>query len=120
WNATQTQYPNDCSVAQLFEAQVERTPHDIAVAYGKETLTYSELNARANQLARHLIKLSVGAETPVALCLERSPRLIVAMLAILKAGGAYVPLDPSYPKARLAQMLADSKPPVLITQQNLL
>ncbi|HEU5124960.1 MAG TPA: amino acid adenylation domain-containing protein [Verrucomicrobiae bacterium] len=120
WNATQTQYPNDCSVAQLFEAQVERTPHDIAVAYGKETLTYSELNARANQLARHLIKMSVGAETPVALCLERSPRLIVAMLAILKAGGAYVPLDPSYPKARLAQMLADSKPPVLITQQNLL
>ncbi len=120
WNATMTEYPADKSVPQLFEEQVARTPGAVAVSYGKETLTYAELNSRANQLARHLVQLSVKAGAPIGLCVERSPELIVAMLAILKAGAAYVPLDPSYPKLRLAQMLDDSQAPVLLTQQKLL
>ncbi len=120
WNATARDYPRDRSVAQLFEAQAAATPDAVAVSYGKETLTYAELNSRANQLARHLLQFGVGPEVPVGLCVERSPSLLVGMLAILKAGGAYVPLDPSYPKARLAHMLGDAGAPVLITQQHLL
>ncbi|HEY0096493.1 MAG TPA: amino acid adenylation domain-containing protein, partial [Archangium sp.] len=83
-------------------------------------LTYRQLDARANQLAHHLRSLGVGPEVPVALCLERSTDMVVAMLAILKAGGAYVPLDSAYPRERLAFMLADCRPPVLLTQQHLL
>src|SRR5436853_218821 len=107
-------------IHHLFEAQVEKTPNAIAIAFDEEQLNYRELNARANQLARRLQALGVRAETPVALCLERSIDLIVGLLGILKAGGAYVPLDPTYPKERLQYMLEDSCAPVLLTQERLL
>jgi len=75
--------------------------------FGAESLTYGELNAQANQLARCLLRHRVGPGTPVAICLERSARMVVGFLAILKAGGAYLPLDPRYPRERLAFMLED-------------
>jgi amino acid adenylation domain-containing protein len=91
WNDTATDYPRDQCIHQLFQAQAARTPEAVAVVFEDQQLTYAELNARANQLAHHLIDLGVGPETPVGVCLERSPHLIVALLAILKAGGAYLP-----------------------------
>ena len=84
---------------------------------GDESLSYGELNARANRLAHHLIGLGVGPEILVGICLERSIELVVALLGVLKAGGAYLPLDPDYPQARLAFMLQDSRASVLLTQE---
>ncbi|UNE64527.1 non-ribosomal peptide synthetase [Xanthomonas oryzae] len=98
----------------MFEAQVQRTPDEVAVAFGDLRLTYAQLNARSNQLAHHLITLGVGPEQRVALCMERCLELVVALFAVLKAGGAYVPLDPRYPSERLAYMLSDSTPRALI------
>ena len=118
WNDTATPLPETC-VHQLFEAQAAATPDATAVVFGNEMLTYAELNARANQLAHALIALGVGADAPVALALERSPEMIVALLATLKAGGAYVPLDPDYPAERLAFMLEDSGARILITRETL-
>jgi amino acid adenylation domain-containing protein len=120
WNATDTAYPRDRRIHELFEAQVARTPDAVALAWADRALTYGELNRRANQLAHYLRHLGVGPETLVGLCLERSPELVIGLLGILKAGGAYVPLDPSYPKDRLAFMLADSRAAVLLTQTGLL
>ncbi|WP_375475181.1 amino acid adenylation domain-containing protein [uncultured Nostoc sp.] len=119
WNNTQTNYPIDQYIHQLFEAQVERTPDAVAVVFEDEQLTYCELNTRANQLAHYLHSLGVKPEVLVGICVERSLNMVIGLLAILKAGGAYVPLDPSYPKERLAYMLEDSRPGVLLTQQNL-
>jgi len=119
WNATATVYPKDQCIPQLFEAQVARRPEAVAVIHEDRQLSYAELNARANRLAHYLIAQGVGADTLVALCLERSPELVVAVLGILKAGGAYVPLDPGYPAERLAFMLEDTRAPVLITQASL-
>ncbi|HEX8272375.1 MAG TPA: non-ribosomal peptide synthase/polyketide synthase [Longimicrobiaceae bacterium] len=119
WNATAAPLPAGLCVHQLVEAQVERTPDAAAVAFEGETLTYRELNGRANRLARRLRRLGVGPEARVAVCLERGPELVVAVLAALKAGGAYVPLDPAYPAERLAFMLADSAAAVLLTQDRL-
>ena len=96
-----------------------RTPAAVALVFEEQTLTYEELNARANQLARHLRRLGVGADTPVALCVERSAEMVVAMLGVLKAGGAYVPLDPDYPPQRLEFMLRDCRAPVLLTHSSL-
>ncbi|MBW4490246.1 MAG: amino acid adenylation domain-containing protein [Trichocoleus desertorum ATA4-8-CV12] len=122
WNArdrnTQT-LPPGC-VHEWFEAQVERTPDAIAVTYADQSLTYRELNERANQLAHYLRSLGVGTEVLVAIAVERSLDLIVGLLGILKAGGAYVPLDPAYPPDRIALMLEDSQAPVLVTQRSLL
>jgi len=115
WNQTATDYPLDCTLPELIEAQVERTPDAVAVIFKDETLTYRDLDTQANQLAHHLQTLGVGPETPVAVCIERSRELVVALLAILKAGGAYLPLDPEYPPERLAFMLEDSQAAVLIT-----
>ncbi|MGS0539423.1 amino acid adenylation domain-containing protein [Xanthomonas oryzae pv. oryzicola] len=98
----------------MFEAQVQRTPDEVAVAFGDLRLTYAQLNARSNQLAHHLITLGVGPEQRVALCMERCLELVVALFAVLKAGAAYVPLDPRYPSERLAYMLSDSTPRALI------
>ncbi len=120
WNDTAVDYPRDRCIHQLFEEQVESTPEAVALVFDDEQLTYAELNARANQLAHYLISLGVGPDVLVGICLERSPELIVGLLAILKAGGAYVPLDPSYPKQRLAFMLQDTRAPVLLTQESLL
>jgi amino acid adenylation domain-containing protein len=120
WNDTASDYPRDRCIHALFEEQVSRTPQATALQFGERRFDYAEVNARANQLAHHLIDLGVGPEVLVGICMERSPELIVALLAILKAGGAYVPLDPSYPKARLSFMLEDARVPVLLTQQALL
>ncbi|AFZ33307.1 non-ribosomal peptide synthetase (plasmid) [Gloeocapsa sp. PCC 7428] len=113
WNQTQTPYADDLCFHQLFEAQVEN-PDSIALIYRNEQITYRELNCRSNQLAHYLQKLGISPETRVAICIERSPEMIVAMLAVMKAGGAYVPLDPAYPQERLAFMLQDAQVAVLI------
>ena len=102
----------------VFEVQVERTPNNVAAAMETETLTYAELNARANQLAHYLRAQGVGPEVLVALCVERSLDMMIGLLGILKAGGAYLPLDPSYPRERLAFMLEDARPHVLLTHAN--
>ena len=94
WNDTRTDYPRDACIHHLFEAQVEKTPDAIAVTFGKEQLTYRELNRRANQLAHSLQRLGVGPDVLVGICVERSLEMVVGLLGILKAGGAYVPIDP--------------------------
>src|SRR5208282_2284104 len=119
WNATEADYPHDKCVHELFEAQATRTPEAIAVVSGDERLTYAELNARAKRLAHHLRALGVRPDDRVAICAERSPEMVVGLLAILKAGGAYVPLDPGYPAERLQHMVDDASPKVLLTQERL-
>ncbi|WP_224361064.1 non-ribosomal peptide synthetase [Hyalangium versicolor] len=102
---------------ERFEQQVERHADKPALLHTHETLTYAELNRRANQLAHHLRALGVGPETRVAVCTERGVEMVIALLGILKAGGAYVPLDPAYPRARLETMLTSCRPAVLLTQE---
>ncbi len=119
WNDTATNYPQDKCIHELFEAQVEKTPDAVAVVFEEEQLTYQELNSKANQLGHYLQDLGVKPEVLVGICVERSLSMVIGLLAILKAGGAYIPLDPSYPKERLAYMLEDSQPSVLLTQQYL-
>ncbi|OYE02705.1 non-ribosomal peptide synthetase [Nostoc sp. 'Peltigera membranacea cyanobiont' 232] len=120
FNQTYTDYPQDVSLNQLFEQQVELTPDSLALISQSEKLTYRQLNHRVNQLAHYLQKQGVTKETLVALCLERSIDMVVGILAILKAGGAYIPLDPNYPVERLNFMLSDSQASVLITHQEIL
>ena len=120
WNKTETDYPKDKCIQELFEAQVEKTPDAVAVIFEEQQLTYRELNQRANHLAHYLQKLGVGPEVLVGICMQRSLELIVGLLGILKAGCAYVPLDLGYPKERLSFMLTDAQAPVLLTQQELL
>ncbi|HEU4883256.1 MAG TPA: amino acid adenylation domain-containing protein, partial [Longimicrobium sp.] len=119
WNRTASPYPSNASIPELFEEQAARTPDAPAVVFGDVTLTYAELNARANRLARHLVRAGAGPEARVGICLERGAELIVAMLAVLKAGGAYVPMESGYPTERLAWMLADAGIAVLVTQESL-
>jgi surfactin family lipopeptide synthetase C len=119
WNNTQTDYPKDKCIHQLFEEQVEKTPDAVAVVFEDQQLSYQELNQRANQLAHYLRKLNIKAEVPVAICLERSLEMVISILAILKAGGVYVPIDPTYPSERLVWMLEDIQTPVLLTQNKL-
>jgi len=106
-------------IHRLFEEQVEKTPNAVAVVYEKQSLTYRELNNRANQLAHYLQALGVKPEVRVGICVERSFLMVIGILAILKAGGVYVPLDPAYPKERLAFMLEDVQAPILLTQTHL-
>ena len=119
WNATDTAYPREKCVHHLIEEQAARTPDAVAVVDDRRTLTYSQLNAQANQLAHHLRSLGVGPEVLVAVCVERSLEMVIGLLAILKAGGAYVPMDPSYPQERLAYMLKDSGPAAWLTLAHL-
>ena len=119
WNQTSADYPQDKCIHQLFEEQVERSPDSIAVVFEDSTLTYQELNTRANQLAHYLQTLGVEAEVLVGICVERSLEMVIGLLGILKAGGAYVPIDPTYPGERIAYMLSDSRLPILLTQQKL-
>ncbi len=114
--ATSVEYRSAECLPQLFEAQVARTPHAVAVSFEQQQLSYAELNARANQLAHYLRAKDVGPEVPVALCFDRSVEMVVAILAVLKAGGAYVPLDPAYPNERLMFILADTRTPMLLMQ----
>ncbi|WP_141758076.1 amino acid adenylation domain-containing protein [Streptomyces sp. LUP47B] len=116
WNDTDDDTPSR-TLPALFEEQAARTPRAIAVESGDIRLSYQELNSRANRLAHHLIGLGIGPESLVALGAERSEQWIVAMLAILKAGAAYLPLDPSYPADRIAYMLDDARPALVLTQQ---
>src|SRR5690606_7941921 len=117
WNAPGVELADlpPATLPELFEQQVERTPDAVAVTAGDEQLTYEELNARANQLAHHLIDLGVGPEQLVALALPRSAELVVALVAVLKAGAAYLPLDPGHPAERIAHIVGDAQPSVLIS-----
>ncbi|MBC1238391.1 non-ribosomal peptide synthetase [Nostoc sp. 2RC] len=119
-NITKTENLQDLCIHELFETQVEQTPDAVAVVFEGQQLTYRELNAKANQLARYLHSLGVRPEVLVGICVERSLLMIIGLLGILKAGGAYVPLDPAYPQERLTWMLSDSRVPVLLTQKHLL
>ncbi|MXV13445.1 amino acid adenylation domain-containing protein, partial [Xanthomonas sp. LMG 8992] len=116
FNATQTEYPYRQPVHAEFEAMAVRQPDAIAVEHGEQRLTYGALNRCANRLAHRLIALGVRPDDRVAICMERCTELVVAVLGVLKAGGAYVPLDPAYPAERLAYLLQDSAPSVVVTQ----
>ena len=119
WNQTQVEYPQNKTIHQLFEEQVERTPDNVALIFEGKQLSYKELNEKANQLAWYLRELGVVADTLVAISLERSLEVVIGILAVLKAGGAYVPLDSSYPLQRLQFMLEDTEAPILLTHSSL-
>jgi amino acid adenylation domain-containing protein len=116
WNRTEADYPRGGCIHHLFEAQAAHTPDAAALRHRGRPMLYAELNARANRLAHRLRALGVGPEIRAAVCMERTPDLIVALLAVLKAGGGYVPVDPAYPPDRIAYMLEDSGAAVLLTQ----
>src|SRR5574338_1275569 len=120
WNETTHEFERAQCLQERFEAQVEKTPDAIAVVFEGEQLSYRELNRRANQLAHCLVRLGVGPETLVGLCLERSLETFVAVLGVLKAGAGYFPIDPTLPHSRLSFLLADAQAPVLLTQQRLI
>ncbi|MEA5549546.1 amino acid adenylation domain-containing protein [Anabaena cylindrica UHCC 0172] len=120
WNNTQADYPQAKCIHQVFESRVQETPNAVAVVFQDQQLTYQELNNQANQLAHYLQKIGVNSEILVGICLERSLKMVVGLLAILKAGGAYLPLDPNYPQERWEFMLSDAKAAVLITEEKLL
>ncbi len=117
WNATALDYPRDQTVARLLHEQAMRTPARPALTFGDTTLSYAELDRRANQLAHHLAAQGAGRGTLVGLCVERSVEMVVAMLAVLKAGAGYVPLDPRYPRERLGFMLTDSRATLVVAQE---
>jgi len=119
WNQTETAYPKDRLLCELVEDQVKRSPDAVAAVFEDRQMTYRQLNERANRLAQHLQDLGVGPNILVGICLERSLEMLAGLLGILKAGGAYVPLDPAYPNDRLAFMLEDCQPHVLLTQKRL-
>ena len=120
WHRHQKAYPQDRCLHQLFEEQVAKTPEAIAVVFEDQTITYRQLNQKANQLAHYLQKQGIKPDHLVGICIERSPEMIVGILGILKAGGAYVPLDPTYPQQRLTDILIDSQVDCLLTQAHLL
>ncbi|MET7511612.1 amino acid adenylation domain-containing protein [Streptomyces albidoflavus] len=119
WSGRRVTFPTDRSPVQLLAGHVARRPDAVALTFGGLSLTYAELDTRANRLAHHLRSLGVAADVPVAVCLDRSPDLVVALLAVAKAGGAYVPLDPGHPAERRAFVLTDTGTPVVITQESL-
>mgnify|MGYP002084264598 CR=1 FL=1 len=116
WNDTKVDDPEPRCVHELFEAKAARAPDAVALRQGERQLSYGELNARANQLAHHLRAMGLKPDDRVAVVVQRSVEMVVALLATLKAGGAYVPLDPTYPAQRLAYMLDDSAPQLILTQ----
>ena len=116
WSGAHTDYPRDSAIHRIFEQQAQRTSSAIALVSQDTQFSYEALNGHANRLARRLQKLGVKRDVPVGVWMERSPEMVIALLAILKAGGAYVPLDPSYPAERLALMIDDTQMPVILTQ----
>jgi amino acid adenylation domain-containing protein len=116
WSRVRCEYPQDKCLPQLFEEQVHHAPNAIAVVYGNGSLTYCELNARADQLAHYLRKRGVGPDVLVGLYLERSLEMIVGLLGILKAGGAYLPLDPEHPRERLRLVMEDASVSLLVSE----
>jgi len=119
WNRTVTEYPSEKCIHQLFEEQVSRTPDSVAITFENQSLTYAELNAKANQLARYLVKEGAGEGKIVAICVHRSIDLVIGLLAISKTGATYLPLDPIYPKARLSLILEDAKPVLLVSESEM-
>ncbi len=119
WNQTQAEYPIDRCLHDLFAEQAACNPDAVAVIYEDKQLTYAQLNARTNQLARYLRSLGVKPETIVGICIDRSLEMIIGILGILKAGGAYLPIDPNYPDERKAWILTDGNPLALLTQRSL-
>ena len=119
FNDTAVDVTSHLLVHELFESQVRRSPDVIAAVCGSQSCSYSELNRRANALACRLRSLGAGAEVLVGICLHRSLDMVVALLGVLKAGAAYVPLDPAFPRQRLAMMLEDAAPRVIVTQRDL-
>ncbi|QQS37254.1 MAG: amino acid adenylation domain-containing protein [Ignavibacteriales bacterium] len=119
WNETSFEYPSDKTIHQLFENIAEQYPDKTAVEFREETISYKELNERANQLAFYLAEHGVKQESLVGIYLERSIEMVVALLGIMKAGGAYVPMDPLFPQDRLAYMLEDAGIQTLVTQNSL-
>jgi amino acid adenylation domain-containing protein len=118
WNRTSNTYPKHETIHSLFGRQVERTPDAAALVYGGVSLSYSELNVRANRLAHYLVDVhGTGPDDLVVLCLDRSEHMLVAILGVLKAGGAYVPIDPAYPTERITYMLSDTRSRVLLTNE---
>ncbi len=115
WNDTAVDYPKEKCVHELVEEQTARTPHRVAVVFEEQSVKYIDLNQRSNQLAHHLRAIGVGPDVLVAVCLDRSPDMLVAILGVLKAGGAYLPVDPALPKDRQAFMLEDAQVPILLT-----
>ncbi|MFN6487001.1 MULTISPECIES: non-ribosomal peptide synthetase [unclassified Nostoc] len=121
WNQTQTDYPLNQTLVELFETQVAKNPNNLALVFESQTLTYQQLNQKANQLAHYLIQnYQIQPDTLIGICVERSLEMIIGVLGILKAGGAYVPIDPNYPKERIEFMLEDSGTSILLTQSFLL
>lgn len=121
WNQTQTEYPLDKTLVDLFEEQVRKNPDNLAVFFESQSLTYQELNQKANQLANYLIyNYQIQPDTLIGICVERSLEMIIGVLGILKVGGAYVPIDPNYPQERIKFMLEDSGISILLTQSFLL
>jgi hypothetical protein len=118
FNETATEYPRDATLHGLFEAQVARTPNATALSFEDQSLSYAELNARANQLARTLVARGIGPDQLVGVCVDRSPEMLIAILGVLKAGGAYVPLDPDFPSDRIAYMIEDSHAGVILTLES--
>ncbi|MGD9629019.1 MAG: amino acid adenylation domain-containing protein [Pyrinomonadaceae bacterium] len=119
WNNTERDYPRDRTVCELFEDQVGRTPDAIAVESEGETLTYSELNLRANQLGNYLQSIGVESESLVGICVDRSLDMMVGLLGIMRSGAAYVPIDPAFPKERVNSILEDSGVQTVVTQAHL-
>jgi amino acid adenylation domain-containing protein len=119
WNRTDVEYPADACIHDRFEAQAARAPEAVAVVFEDRQLTYAELNRRANRLAHHLVRLGVGPEARVGICLERGLEMVVTTLAVLKSGGCCVPVDTTYPPERMALMLADSAVRVLLSEGDL-
>jgi amino acid adenylation domain-containing protein len=117
WNDTRAELPEHGTIHELFEASARRAPAAVAVRCGGRQLLYGELDESAERLARRLAAMGVGPEVRVGLCLERTPDMLVAMLAVLKAGGAYVPLDPSHPGERLRWIVEDAGAPVLVADR---
>jgi amino acid adenylation domain-containing protein len=115
WNATETDYPRDSCVHHLVTAQAARTPDAIAVTDSRGAVSFAELDEQAGRLAAHLCERGVGPDTIVGVCMERSVDMVVALLAALKAGGAYMPLEPDHPRERLATMIGDARPAVILT-----
>lgn len=118
WNNTQKNYPKSKTVSRLFEEQVQKTPNSVAIVFDDKQLTYNELNQRSNQLAHYLSKQGIKKPgTLIAICVERSLEIIIAILGVLKAGAAYVPIDPAYPAARIHYMLKNCQTSIILTQQ---
>jgi amino acid adenylation domain-containing protein len=119
WNSRQIPLPKGDCIHQWFEKHAAKTPAKVALAWKDQQITYGELDARATQLARQLADLNVGRETLVGICSNRTPEMVIAILAVLKTGAAYVPMDPAYPRDRLQFILEDAKAPIVLTESSL-